>query len=144
MWYNKNHNMIFFLTTGNFIQLANSMKTKTLKNMAERPMRFSKIFSIEFSFVSAFLWIRNCVRFDSSKWPEFIFKSYRRTRTKAEIKWSGLNWPRSSLSIISILQLQFYPGKTGSIVCTARMPLCWDKLFPCNCFSPLRRDEKVI
>lgn len=107
MWYNKNHNMIFFLTTGNFILLANSMKTKTLKNMAERPMRFFKILSIEFSFVSAFLWIRNCVRFDSSKWPEFIFKSYGRTRTKAEIKWSGLNWPRSSLSIISICNYSF-------------------------------------
>ena len=30
-----------------------------------------------------------------------------------------------------------------SLFCTAGIPLCWDEIFPCNRFSPPRRDEKV-
>ena len=37
----------------------------------------------------------------------------------------------------------FHPDKTGSPFCTAGIPLCRDKIFPCNCFSPPRRDKKV-
>ena len=37
----------------------------------------------------------------------------------------------------------FHPGKTGSLFCRAGIPLYWDKIFPCNCFSPPRRNKKV-
>ena len=34
----------------------------------------------------------------------------------------------------------FHPIKTGSLFCTAGIPLCRDEIFPCNRFSPPRRD----
>ena len=37
----------------------------------------------------------------------------------------------------------FYPGKMGSLFCTPGILLCWDKIFPCNRFSPSTRDKKV-
>ena len=37
----------------------------------------------------------------------------------------------------------FHPRKMEYLFCTARIPLCWDKIFPCNHFSPLRQDKKV-
>ena len=38
---------------------------------------------------------------------------------------------------------KFYPSKMGSLFCTARILLyCWDEIFPYNCFSPPRQDEK--
>ena len=38
---------------------------------------------------------------------------------------------------------KFHPGKTGSLYCTAGIPLCRDEIFPCNRFSPPKWDEKV-
>ena len=38
---------------------------------------------------------------------------------------------------------KFYPGKAGSHFCTAGTQLCWNEIFPCNCFGPPKRDEKV-
>ena len=37
---------------------------------------------------------------------------------------------------------KFHPGKKGSLFCTAGIPLCRDKIFPCICFSPPKRDDK--
>ena len=37
----------------------------------------------------------------------------------------------------------FHPEKTGSLFCTAGIPLCRDEIFPCNRFSLPRRDKKV-
>ena len=41
------------------------------------------------------------------------------------------------------LHVKFHPGKTGSHFCTAEIPPCRDKIFPCNRFSSPNRDEKV-
>ena len=37
-----------------------------------------------------------------------------------------------------------YLGKVGYLICTAWILLFWDKIFPCNRFSPPKCDEKVI
>ena len=37
----------------------------------------------------------------------------------------------------------FHPCKTGSLFCTAGIPLCRDVIFSCNRFSPRRGDKKV-
>ena len=38
----------------------------------------------------------------------------------------------------------FHSSKSGSLFCTAGIPLCRDEIFPRNCFSPPpRRDKKV-
>ena len=37
----------------------------------------------------------------------------------------------------------FHPCWTGSLLCTAGIPLCRDEIFPCNHLSPPRRDKKV-
>ena len=42
----------------------------------------------------------------------------------------------------AIIWKKFHPVKTGSLYCTAGIPLCRDQIFPCNCFSPPKRDEK--
>ena len=52
----------------------------------------------------------------------------------------------SKLFINFILWLhgkKFHPGKAGSRFCTARIPFCRDEIFPCNCFSPPKRGEKI-
>ena len=38
----------------------------------------------------------------------------------------------------------FHPGNTGSLFFTAAIPLCQDKILPCNHFSLPRRDKTVI
>ena len=39
---------------------------------------------------------------------------------------------------------KFHPSKAGYLFCTAGIPLCRDKTFPCNHFSPPKQDEKLI
>ena len=41
---------------------------------------------------------------------------------------------------LAITCKKFHPDKAGSLFCTAGIPLCRNEIFPCNCFSPPKRD----
>ena len=43
----------------------------------------------------------------------------------------------------AIIHEKFYIGKVGSLFSIARIPLCWDESFSCNCFSLPKPDEIV-
>ena len=45
---------------------------------------------------------------------------------------------------LAIICKKFHPGKAGPLSCTIGIPHFPDKIFPCNCFSPPKRDEKLI
>ena len=44
---------------------------------------------------------------------------------------------------LAITCKKFHPGKTGSICYTAKIPLCWHEVFPCNPFSRPKGNGKI-
>ena len=56
------------------------------------------------------------------------FFSEKKIKTTASIQESTVIHP-------AITCKKFHPGKTGSLFCTAGIPLCQDESFPCNRFN---------
>ena len=44
---------------------------------------------------------------------------------------------------LTITHKKFHPGKARSLFCNAEISVFRNKIFPCNCFSPPKWDEKV-